>query len=41
MAYSGGSNIMTDITYKWKQEVGKPVRRGDVMTGADGGVLPS
>lgn len=32
---------MTDITYKWKQKVGKPVRQGDVMTEADGGVLPS
>lgn len=32
---------MTDITYKWKQEVGKPVRQGDVMTEADGGTLPS
>lgn len=32
---------MTDILYKRKQEGGKPVRDGDVMTEADVGVVPS
>lgn len=40
-AYSGGPSIMADILYKWKQEGGKPVREGDVITEADIGVVPS